>query len=139
MIGDISVHGANNAEFIGVCGCFAEQVADHEPAFPAGSESPGRRIQGAGGPFGGEVSGGDFFTAASLQFGFVVERVDVRWSAIHEQVDHVPDSRRELWLSGGHGVQRFGGLGLLQKVGQCQSSEAHTAAFQHAASSEDDG
>jgi len=77
VVGHIGMHGSDDAELISMSGGFAKQVADHESAFAAGAKSPWRRVKGSGGAFCGEVSGGDFFTAAALEFGFVVECVDV--------------------------------------------------------------
>ena len=88
----LAVHGTNHAEVIGALGDFREEFAHPQAALAMLPELPrrphqlglarGRRIEVLG------RSEWQTFSAAFLQFGTVIERIDVRRAAVHEQEDH---------------------------------------------------
>ena len=104
VIGDVGVHGANDAHIVDVFGGFGEEFADRSAAFAVLFEFEGGSIGTAGGTFGAEIFGGKFFTVVLVEHWFGIKRVDVGESAVEENVDDPFGFAGEVRLLGGHGI-----------------------------------
>lgn len=132
MIGDIGVHGADDAEVVGAGGDVGEDVGDFEAALAVALELVGRPHEGAGLAFGAEVFARHGLAMEAVEFGFGVESVDLGGAAVGEDVDDVFGFAAEL---GGVGDERVGGSGVsgVEKAVGGDGAETHAAALEEVA------
>jgi hypothetical protein len=83
---------------IGMGRCLFEQFADLQAALAILIESERTRQCAARATFG-QVGHRQRFTGVLLKLGLGIERIDVRWSAIEEEVDHAFGLGREMRLA----------------------------------------
>ena len=132
MIGDIGVHGADDAEVVGAGGDVREDVGDFETALAVTLEFVGRPHERAGLAFGAEVFARHGLAVEAVKFRFGVEGVDLGRAAVGEDVDDVFGFAAEL---GGVGDERVGGGGFCggeEGLGG-DGTEAHAAALEEVA------
>ena len=132
MIGDIGVHGADDAEVVGAGGDVGEDVGDFEAALAVALELVWRPHEGAGLAFGAEVFARHGLAMEAVEFGFGVEGVDLGRAAVGEDVDDVFGFSAEL---GGVGDERVGGSGVsgMEEADGGDGTEPHAAALEEVA------
>ena len=112
MIGDVGVHGVDDRHVVDVFGGGSgEQFADGDSALAVLFELEGGLHDRAGLALGAEVAGGDRLAVILREQRFVVEGIDLRRAAVHEEMDDLLGARLEVWLFGG---EREGGEGELR-------------------------
>lgn len=133
MIGDVCVHGADDAEVVGAGGDVREDVGDFETALAVALEFVGRPHEGAGLAFGAEVFAWHGLAVEAVEFRFGVEGVDLGGAAVGEDVDDVFGFAAEL---GGVGDERVGGGGVsgVEEAVGGYCAETHAAALEEVAS-----
>ena len=133
MIGDIGVHGADDAEVVGAGGDVREDVGDFETALAVALEFVGRPHERAGFAFGAEVFAWHGLAVEAVEFRFGVEGVNLGGAAVGEDVDDVFGFAAELGGVGDERVGRGGFCGGEEGLGG-DGTEAHAAALEEVAS-----
>ncbi len=111
MIWDIGVHRTDDADVIDAASHLRENLTDLDPRFAHRVEGERRTHQGACFAFGFPVCQLGLISVMFGEFGFWVEGVDLRWAAIHEQVNQTFCLRAEMGLARGEwGGGRCGSL-----------------------------
>ena len=88
MIGHVGLHRPDHADVVDALAHMREDLADLDPALAVGLELEGRAERSACLPLGTQVAHRQGLAVVLRQLGLGVERVDLRRSAVHEQVDH---------------------------------------------------
>lgn len=110
MVGDIGVHGADDADVIDAPGDIGIEFADFDAALAVFLKLERRLVEAAGAPFGAEVRLRWFLAVVLLKRRLGIKGIDLRRAAIHEEMD---DSlgpcgemtwARSQWITGGGGV-----------------------------------
>ncbi len=109
MIGDIGVHGADDADVIDVLSGVMENFADFQARLPVLAELERRGESRSGAPLGAQVAGRERFACVFLKHGFGVEGIHVARSAIGKDVNDVLGFRGEVGLFRRQGID--GSLG----------------------------
>ena len=123
MIGRVGIHGANDADLVGVPVCgFLKDFAAPESTVTELIKSKRGREGDAGFAFGGQVSQRQSFAAPFCEFRLGVPCVDLRGSAIEVNVDNVFGPGGLLGAANGQRIGICGGS--LEQGGECQHSEA---------------
>ena len=143
--GGFGVHGADDAEFVGVGGEFWKQLTDIHSglAMLCEGESGALEFAGESAHAGGGLAGiflvlfEDFVDEAPVIFferGFGVEGIDLRGAAFAEDVDDAFGFRRKVRVFGGEwggfGVLVLGGVGgaiLIEEGGEAECTDAEGA------------
>jgi hypothetical protein len=89
MVGHFGVHGADDRHVVDVLGGVLKDLADLDAAFAVLLELVGAGEGGAGLALRRQVGHRQFLAGVGLQRRLRVERVDVRGTAIHEEMDDV--------------------------------------------------
>lgn len=96
MVWNIGMHGPYHADIVDLPGDFRENLAHFRARLPGliEFESCGQAV--AGFPFGGQMACGHRFACMLRQHGLGVKCIDLRRTAVHEQVDDVFGFGREM-------------------------------------------
>jgi hypothetical protein len=86
MVGDVGMHGTDDAEVIGTLADFRENVGDFESALAVFFEAEGGLHGHAGGAFGLEFER-DFFAVVFGEFGLGIEGVNLGRPAVHKEMN----------------------------------------------------
>ena len=105
MVGNIGVHGADDANIIDAGAYRREDLADLQAGLAAFPEGEGRLVKSASLPFGAQPRRRRPLAMLFGEFGFGVEGVDLAGAAIHEQVNDMLGAGPEV---GGLGGERVG-------------------------------
>ncbi len=110
MVGDIGVHGTDDAKVIGAFAHFLEDVRNLQPALAVFFETKGGLHGHAGGAFGFQFER-NFFTVVFGELWFGVEGVDLGRSAVHEEMNDGFGLASVLRFLGRKGADGSGGHG----------------------------
>ena len=124
MIGNIGMHRADDAKFVGRLGNIWEEFGNFQPAFAVFLELERGSESDAGGAFCFKFEG-DLLSGVLREFGLGVEGVDLGRAAIHEEVDDGFGLAAGLRRAGGEGADRLTGE---RRDGK--STESHSAALE---------
>ena len=121
--------GVDDGEVIGVLAYVFEPIGDPEPAlaalFPGAFALEEGRLGFAHGGDGRFEACGELFTGEFVQERFAVERIEVAWTALHEEENDVFRLGRAVWEScGGGGEGRwFGESGIARECRERDCAE----------------
>lgn len=104
VIGDVGIHRVDDAEIIDLLGDLGEEIAGPDAALSMLGELERGLHQRPRLPLRPEVFARNFFSVIFFQFRFVVERIDLRWTAVGENVN---DPLRPSWEVGLSRCQRI--------------------------------
>ncbi len=96
VIGHVGMHRTDHRDLVDRLGRAGKKVADLDPALAIAAEFEWRRERGPSPPFGPQRAGGQFLAGVLGEHRLGIERIDVRWPAVHEQVDDVLCFGREM-------------------------------------------
>jgi hypothetical protein len=119
----------DDGEVIGVLAYVFEPIGDPEPAlaalFPGAFALEEGRLGFAHGGDGRFEACGELFTGEFVQERFAVERIEVAWTALHEEENDVFRLGRAVWEScGGGGEGRwFGESGIARECRERDCAE----------------
>ena len=105
MVGVVGECGAENADIINAAGGKRKKFAHRYATLPGGFEAKGGREEPGGFAFGAEVSFGRALAGIFEECGFGIEKVSLKGTAIHEQMDDPASTRWKVGFGGG----RLGG------------------------------
>src|SRR5439155_11595805 len=96
----VAYHGSNDAQIVGVPGDVREQLAHWKSALAVPAKLPRRLEQASRTAFRKRerTLEGQRFAVIAIEQRLGIERIHVRWAAVHEHEDHTPGSRSEVRL-----------------------------------------
>ena len=102
VIDAIADHGSDDAEVVNACGHIREELTDRNAALPILLKGPRRFHEAADAIFAERQPAleGNRLPVIRIQARFRIERIDTRWTAVHEQEDDpfgLGRKMRNLW------------------------------------------
>ncbi len=131
VIGNVGVHRADHAQLVGVLPQVREQLADLDAALTILLELERGSEGGSRLPLGPQVFVGQLLAVVAGQNRLGVERVDVRRTAVQEDVNDVLGTGRELWRFGSQRILELHRAGRRRPHQRRQAEDSHSQARLH--------
>ncbi len=111
VVRHVGMHRTDHGNVVDVPGCLGKQFADLDAAGTVLLELERRRERRARLALGAQIAAGQFLAGVFLQRRLGIERIDVAWTAVHEQMNDVLGLARKLRGARSHRVLIGGARG----------------------------